>query len=224
MPWEKTLNKFWTNEDEAEEELSQFIGDVKRGVPGERLRQFMESKEKDPGQKSTPMVFQEDPRTFLKAGRVESTVDITVFNEEIYDWQPLLRVCVDLLSLKEDHTFIISTSWSGVSDTKKAMELMYPNKGTTVVVYYNKKSNCVQPFVCLSSSKSTVKTLTILVEGPTKTAFFEKLFSQVNKKGNILVLHCGKGEALQAGLRKGFNVVGVDGRNEMIRSCNRFLY
>ncbi|XP_056000161.1 uncharacterized protein LOC130048070 [Ostrea edulis] len=26
MPWEKTLNKFWTNEDEAEEELRQFIG------------------------------------------------------------------------------------------------------------------------------------------------------------------------------------------------------
>ncbi|XP_056002287.1 uncharacterized protein LOC125667781 [Ostrea edulis] len=179
---------------------------------------------KNPGQKSTPMIFQEDSLTFLKAGREESTVDITIFNEEIYDWQPLLRVCVDLPFLKEDHTFIISTSWSGVSDTKKAMELMYPDKGTAVVVYYNKKSNCIQPFVCLSSSKSKVKTLTTLVEGPTKTAFFGKLFSQVNKKGNTLVLHCGKGEVLQSGLKKGFNVVGVDGRNDMIRSCNRFLY
>uniref|UniRef100_A0A8W8NHD4 Uncharacterized protein n=1 Tax=Magallana gigas TaxID=29159 RepID=A0A8W8NHD4_MAGGI len=33
-----------------------------------------------------------------------------------------------------------------------------------------------------------------------------------------------KGEAPQAGVKKGLTVIGVDTRNEMVRSCNRKLY
>lgn len=225
MSWEKTLDTFWSTEEEAEEELSQFIGDVKRGVPGERLRQFVERKLKDPSSRAKPLVFQDHPLNFIKGGSLNNPVDVILFNEEISEWQTLLRVCMELPLLNEEHTIVLTTSWASVSDTKKGVELMYPNKATLVVVLFNRRSNYTQPFLCITSSKTGIKGLSALIEGNTKSAFYEKLLLQVSpKNGNLVVLHCGKGEALQAGVKKGLTVIGVDTRNEMVRSCNRALY
>lgn len=59
------------------------FSDVKRGVPGERLRQFVERRLKDPSSRAKPLVFQDDPLNFLKGGSLENPVDVIVFNEEI---------------------------------------------------------------------------------------------------------------------------------------------
>ncbi|XP_061190124.1 uncharacterized protein LOC133197993 [Saccostrea echinata] len=132
---------------------------------------------------------------------------------------------MDLPLLHENHTFILTTSWNSVSDTKKGLELMYPNKSSTVVVFYNKKTNFTQPFVCLLSNKAGMKGLPALVEAISKPLFFEKILAHlITRNGNLVVFHCGKGEALQAGRKKGLNVVGIDARNEMVRSCNKLLY
>ena len=63
--------------------IDYFHRDVKRGVPGERLRQFMEGKVSDPSNTAKPIVFQEDPLTFLRDGRLETSVDVIIFNEEV---------------------------------------------------------------------------------------------------------------------------------------------
>nr|XP_034331328.1 uncharacterized protein LOC117690766 [Crassostrea gigas] len=132
---------------------------------------------------------------------------------------------MDLPLVNEEHTIVLTTSWASVSDTKKGVELMYPNKATLVVFLFNRKSNYTQPFLCITSRKTDIKGLSALIEGNTKSAFFEKLLLQVSPKNrNLVVLHCGKGEALQAGVKKGLTVIGVDTRNEMVRSCNRALY
>lgn len=59
------------------------FSDVKRGVPGERLCQFVERRLKDPSSRAKPLVFQGDPLNFLKGGSLENPVDVIVFNEEI---------------------------------------------------------------------------------------------------------------------------------------------
>lgn len=54
------------------------------------------------------------------------------------------------------------------------------------------KGNYTQPFLCITSSKG----LSALIEGNTKSAFYEKLLLQVSpKNGNLVVLHCGKDKA-----------------------------
>eukprot|EP00105_Crassostrea_gigas_P014339 XP_011430956.2 PREDICTED: uncharacterized protein LOC105330750 [Crassostrea gigas] len=172
------------------------FSDVKRGVPGERLRQFVERKLKGPSSRAKPLVFQDHPLNFIKGGSLENTVDVILFNEEKSEWQTLLRVCMDLSLLNEEHTIVLTTSWASVSDTKKGVELMYPNKATLVVVLFNRRSNYTQPFLCITSSKTGIKGLSALIEGNTKSAFYEKLLLQVSpKNGNLVVLHCGKGKA-----------------------------
>uniref|UniRef100_A0A8W8J6B6 Uncharacterized protein n=1 Tax=Magallana gigas TaxID=29159 RepID=A0A8W8J6B6_MAGGI len=156
--------------------------DVKRGVPGERLRQFVERKLKDPSSRAKPLVFQDHPLNFIKGGSLENPVDVILINEEISEWQTLLRVCMDLPLLNEEHTIVLTTSWASVSDTKKGVELMYPNKATLVVVLFNRKSYNTQPVLCITSRKTGIKGLSALIKGNTKSAFFEKLLLQVSPK------------------------------------------
>lgn len=59
------------------------FSDVKRGVPGERLRQFVERKLKDPSSRAKPLVFQDHPLNFIKGGSLNNPVDVILFNEEI---------------------------------------------------------------------------------------------------------------------------------------------
>lgn len=57
---------------------------VRRGVPGERLKKYFESKLQDPSQRALPTVLQEDPVSFLKSCKtVELCPDTVVFNEEV---------------------------------------------------------------------------------------------------------------------------------------------
>lgn len=43
------------------------LRDVRGGVPGERLKKYIESKLQDPSQRALPTVLQKDPVSFLKS-------------------------------------------------------------------------------------------------------------------------------------------------------------
>lgn len=59
------------------------------------------------------------------------------------------------------------------------------------------KGNYTKPFVCITSSKTGTKGLTALIEGNTKSAFYEKLLLRSSpKNGNIVVLYSVKGKVL----------------------------
>lgn len=60
-----------------------FSSDVKRGVSGERLRQFMKKRLKDSFSRAKLLVFQDDPLNFLKGDSLENPVDVIEFNKEI---------------------------------------------------------------------------------------------------------------------------------------------
>lgn len=42
-----------------------YLRDVRRGVPGERLRKYFASKLQDPSQRALPTVLKEDPVSFF---------------------------------------------------------------------------------------------------------------------------------------------------------------
>ncbi|XP_062616699.1 uncharacterized protein LOC134278403 [Saccostrea cucullata] len=223
MPWGQCLEKFWDGEEEAEEELSQFLYDVRRGVPGDRLRLYVENKLKDPTQKSASLIIQEDPLNFLKNGQFHNTPDAIIYNEETSEWQQLLRITMDLPCLSEDVSVLLTSSWEGVSDLLKALDLMYPSKKKAVIVFHNKASKSTQPYVRLITRRSAMPEL---IEGNSKVQFYEKLLNGgkfMGEGGNLLVLHCGKGEALKAAQKRKISVTGVENRKEMFRQCNRIV-